>query len=35
MPNPFDEERLKGARSALVKITPDAQGRFIFDALWA
>lgn len=34
MPSPFDEERLKGARSALVKITPDAQGRFLFD-LWA
>ena len=34
MPSPFDEDRLKGARSALVKITPDAQGRFLFD-LWA
>lgn len=34
MANPFDEERLRGARTALVKMTPDAQGRFIFD-LWA
>ena len=34
MSSPFDEERLKGARSALVKITPDAQGRFLFE-LWA
>lgn len=34
MSSPFDEERLKGARSALVKITPDVQGRFLFD-LWA
>jgi hypothetical protein len=31
--NPFDEERLYGARSALVKSTPDKQGRFEFE-LW-
>lgn len=32
--NPFDENRLYGARSALVKTTPDKQGRFEFE-LWS
>ncbi|MCL4333383.1 MAG: DUF87 domain-containing protein [Candidatus Thermoplasmatota archaeon] len=31
--NPFDDERLRGARSALVRVTPDTQGRFSFE-LW-
>ena len=31
--NPFDDERLRGARSALVRVTPDVQGRFSFE-LW-
>jgi len=29
--NPFDDERLHKARSALVRITPDEQGRYEFD----
>jgi Predicted ATPase len=29
--NPFDDERLHKARSALVKITPDEQGRYEFN----
>lgn len=28
--NPFEDERLHGARSALVKMTPDDQGRFTY-----
>ncbi|MDD5474588.1 MAG: ATP-binding protein [Candidatus Methanoperedens sp.] len=32
--NPFDEDRLYGARSALVRTTPDKQGRFEFE-LWS
>lgn len=32
--NPFDDERLHGASSALIAITPDNQGRFIYD-LWS
>ncbi len=32
--NPFDENRLYGARSALVRTTPDKQGRFEFE-LWS
>ena len=31
--NPFDDDRLHGARSALVKMTPDEQGRFIFELM--
>ena len=31
--NPFDDERLHGARSALTKITPDEQGRYIYDLM--
>ena len=31
--NPFDDERLHGARSALVKMTPDEQGRFSFELM--
>ncbi len=33
MSNPFDEEKLYGGRSALVKMTPDKQGRFEFE-IW-
>jgi uncharacterized protein len=29
--NPFDDERLHKARSALIRITPDEQGRYEFD----
>jgi uncharacterized protein len=29
--NPFDDERLHKARSALIRITPDEQGRYVFD----
>lgn len=32
--NPFDENKLYNARSALVKMTPDNQGRFEFE-LWS
>ena len=32
--NPFDENKLFNARSALVKMTPDNQGRFEFE-LWS
>lgn len=31
--NPFDDERLQGARSALVKVLPDDQGRYIFELM--
>ena len=31
--NPFDDDRLHGARSALVKMTPDEQGRFMFELM--
>lgn len=31
--NPFEDERLHGARSALVKMTPDDQGRFNFELM--
>lgn len=31
--NPFDDDRLCGARSAMVRMTPDEQGRFEFE-LW-
>lgn len=34
MSNPFDDNRLYGARSALVKMIPDDQGRFQFE-LWS
>lgn len=34
MSNPFDDNRLYGARSALVEMTPDDQGRFQFE-LWS
>jgi hypothetical protein len=33
MTNPFDEEKLYGGRSALVKMIPDKQGRFEFE-IW-
>lgn len=33
MTNPFDEDKLYGGRSALVKMTPDDQGRFEFE-IW-
>lgn len=31
--NPFDDDRLHGARSALVKVIPDDQGRFTFELM--
>lgn len=31
--NPFDDERLHGAKSALVKMTPDDQGRFSYELM--
>jgi DNA helicase HerA-like ATPase len=31
MPNPFDDERLHKARSALIRVTPDEQGRYEFE----
>lgn len=31
--NPFDDERLQGARSSLVRVMPDEQGRFSYE-LW-
>ena len=31
--NPFDDDRLQSARSALVKVTPDDQGRFTYELM--
>ena len=31
--NPFDDNRLQSARSALVKVTPDEQGRFTYELM--
>lgn len=31
--NPFEDERLHGARSALIKMTPDDQGRFDYELM--
>lgn len=31
--NPFEDERLYGARSALIKMTPDDQGRFDYELM--
>ena len=31
--NPFDDDRLQSARSALVKVTPDEQGRFTYELM--